>query len=139
MEVLPVAIPLQRLVERLAGTAFGELLADPKPASGGMGLTVALGQPADPAGTRIVFPMPSQRVMHLIDQPQSEIHVPLLPGQTRQAEEIAYRKGVRPQVAPRRAFGDEPGTLREAQHERDGVLSARIRHVPRLLLRALHR
>ena len=50
----------------------------------------------------------------------------------RQAEVVADRKGISPQIPPRRAVGGETGALGEARHEVDRFLDARL-HVDRNL------
>ena len=70
VEVLAVALPLEPLVERLAGLPLPQRLADPEPAERGMRLALELGQPAEPAAPCIVRTVPAQHAMHALDQLQ---------------------------------------------------------------------
>jgi hypothetical protein len=121
VEVLTIAVPLQPLVEGLVGAALGELFADPKPATGRMILPLALAQPADPSLARVVATMSSQCVMYAANQAHSQICVPLFPSRTRQAEKVANREGVCPQVALLRTFRTQPGAFRKAGHQLDSL------------------
>jgi hypothetical protein len=72
VEVLAVAVPFEALVERLAGRALGERLADPETAACRVRLAVGLGGAADPAGAAVVAAMPAEDVMNAIDDASSE-------------------------------------------------------------------
>jgi len=118
VEILAVAVPLQLLVEGIARSALGQPLADPQTAASGMGLALTLAQPTDPPDPRIVAPLPSERVMDPLDQSRGQLRVARVPRRTRQAEEVAHREGVRPEVTSLGALRGEAGAVGK------GVMSA---------------
>ena len=136
VEVLAVAVPLQALVEGLAGTPLRQAFTDAQPAPGWMPFTLVFTQSADPPRAPVIVPMPAQGVMNLVDQLQCAFRVALLAAAARQAEIVADREGVRPQVAPPGSFRCKPGTLREVIHQRDGFIDTWIGHASSLLLHA---
>ncbi len=119
----------------LARAALGQRLADAQTATGRMGLALPLAQPADPAGARVIGPIASKHVMHLVDQPEREVRVRPLARQAREPEEVTDGEGVRPQVPLRGPVRREPGPLREAPHEQGRLLD----HLPDGLLVRRHR
>jgi len=124
MEVLPVPIPLELVVEWLAWAALGELLADPQAAAGRVRLGLPGEKAAQPPALRIVGPALAQRVMHSMDQRQREVCVPRFTGRAREAEEVADRERVRPQIALPGSLGRQSGAFREARHESCGILDS---------------
>jgi hypothetical protein len=59
LEILTVALPLETLLEGLVRAALGQLLAYAQPTPGWMDLSLGSVQPAEPAVTRIIVPMPA--------------------------------------------------------------------------------
>ena len=110
MVVLPVPIPFQTFVEGLAGPPFLQLLAYPQPAYRGMQTALLLIKAADPPGSGIVVPVPSERPVHLIDELQSQILEFVVPRLLVKAQKVTDREGVGPEVAPlaHRLSGDSP-------------------------------
>ena len=72
--------------------------------------------------------MAAQGVMNLIDQPQCQRRIVMFSGGSRQAEIVADREGVCPQVAPGWTRGAQPGALRKVLHECNRLCDSRIRH-----------
>ena len=64
-----------------------------------MPVTLSIIEAADPAAARVVVAVLAQVVMHLVDQLQRKLGICLIGSYTRQAEVVADRKGIRPQVA----------------------------------------
>jgi len=91
-------------------------------------LAFALVQAADPAAPCTVGALPSERVMHLIHQPQGKRLEPFLAGCLRQTKKVADGESVRPEVPLRRALRCQPGTFCEPHHQSNGFLDTRIRH-----------
>ena len=129
MEVLAVALPLESLVERFSRRPLRQRLADAQPPARRVPLALRIAEPADPSHARVVGPMASEHVVDLIDETQCELGVALVAGGLCEAEEVADRERVRPQVPLRRLRGAEAGAFDEAQHElrglEDGSLSRR--------------
>jgi hypothetical protein len=136
VKVLAVAVPLQTFVERVAGTSLRQVFTDAKSAPGWMPFTVVLTQPADPPRALVIIPMTAQGVMNLVDQLQCAFRVALLTAGARQAELVADREGVRPQVAPPGLFGCRSGALSEVIHQHDGFIDTWIGHGSGLRLHA---
>ena len=82
------------------------------------------------AGTaaRVVGAMPAEDVMDAIDQLQRELAIPRVAGRPIQAQEVANRKSVRPEVALCRTAPAQAGALREFHHQRDNLLTTRRTH-----------
>ena len=78
-----------------------------RPPRVGWRLALLLAQTADPSGARIVGPVASENVVHLVDQLERELRVALLARRARKPEEVADREGVGPQVALLGPFGAE--------------------------------
>jgi hypothetical protein len=138
VEVLAVTLPLQSLVEVLIRAALWQIFSDPKPTTSRMEFTFMLAQPGNPPGSRVVTTMLTQRVMDLIGQSQCKFRVAFISSRLRQAEKIAHRERVCPQVALRVIPGDKSRTLREIIHESNGLFSSWIRHVFALRLQACY-
>ena len=66
--VLAVLVPFQTLIGRLVGLTFVQLFSDPQAPSGRVQLTLLLIQAADPAASWIIVAVPTEGMMHLIDQ-----------------------------------------------------------------------
>ena len=114
MEVLPVTVPFQTVVEGLAGSAFGKLLADAQAACGRMRRRGAV----EPAAAGIILAMPAQRLMDELDEAEGQARVTVVPGPARDRKQVADRERVRPQVALA-AFA-----LREPDHQPGRLLQA---------------
>jgi hypothetical protein len=117
VEVLPVALPFELIVEGLVDAALRELFANTKAARRGVLLPCRFFEPAQPSGARIVGAMLAQGVVHLIDESKSKVSVTVLPGASRKPEDVANREGVGPEVTFRRLGRSEPGPVRKARHE----------------------
>ncbi len=127
MEILPVAVPFQALVERLVLSAFGKLLSDPQAPFCRVHLTFLSGKAADPAGPRVVVPVTAKDVVHLVNETQSQIPVCLVMRLAEKFEVVAHRKRIRPQVALRMGSGrGKPGQAGKVQHDLFDKRSGRV-------------
>ena len=104
VEVLPVAVPLEPRIEGLVRTPLGEWLADAKTPAGRMlGARVA-----EPALARVVLAVLAEHLVDSLDELQGSLAVRLISGRPREAEAVADREGVGPEIAPaaRRPLGE---------------------------------
>jgi hypothetical protein len=117
VKVLAVAIPLQPLVERHAQSALGQRLTDAQSAARRVIFGVPPVEAAQPTMAVVVGAMPSQDVMHLIDEPQRQFPVSGLTGDASETEKVADGESIGPEIAPRRSLPAHAGALRETQHD----------------------
>jgi hypothetical protein len=96
MVILPVLIPFEALVKWLARLAFVQSLPDPQAAQGRMQLTLLLFETTDPALPWIVFAVPAEDMMHLVNETQGKIPVCIVTRPLEEFEIIAHRKRIRP-------------------------------------------
>jgi hypothetical protein len=73
----------------------------------------------EPALPGLVVAVPAEGVMHLVDEAKGEVD-------PSQAEEVADREGVGPEIAFGRPPGGEAGPLGERQHQLEGFGGAPI-------------
>ena len=118
--------PSEAFLDNRAGSSLRQCLADPQPAARRMRRAVCLREPADPAASRVVAAMTTERVVHVIDERQRERLIARLAGRLREPEEVANRECVGPQIPPLRGRPSDPRTLGEPQHQLDHVRRAAI-------------
>ena len=117
--VLPVLIPFQALVGRFVRPPFVQPLADPQAAPRRVQLALGFVQSADPAAAGIIGTVAAKDVMHLVDELQGEITPHPVIGLSEQFQQVAERKGIRPEIPPWRfPRGRKPGDGRIIQHDR---------------------
>ena len=73
VEVLPVAVPFEALVERLAFAPLGQLLADAQAAAGRVLLALRVGEPLIQPVREVVGAVAAEHVVHAVDQPQRAV------------------------------------------------------------------
>jgi hypothetical protein len=78
-------------------------------------------EPADPSGSRIVAPVATEHVMHLIDQSKSEVCISGLASVSSERDEVAHGECVGPKVAPRTGGAAETAAFGELHHERTSL------------------
>lgn len=127
VEVLAVALPFESFIERLAGAALGQRLADAQPGTGRMVLVCLAVRAAQPAAAGIVGAEMSQYRVHLLDRASGERSESLAGAGLGQALEVAGGERVGPQVARRRGVALQPAAPGETLHEpgRGGVVGGR--------------
>ena len=64
----------------------------------------------------VVRPVAAKDLMHPVHEAECQLQVPALLGEARQVQEVADRKGVRPEVASLSAEGLESRTRGEGHH-----------------------
>lgn len=120
MKVLAFSVPLEALVEGLAGRPLRQRLADAQPAARRMKRALVIIESTQPAATRVIGPVPPEHRVHLIDEVERELAVMRVAGAPGEREEIADGEGVRPEVAARWLARREPRARREAQPQLGG-------------------
>ena len=73
VEVLAVALPLESLVEGLAWCALGQGLPDPEAAASRLGFSLLVCETADPSSAAVVGAMPTENVVHAMDQLERQL------------------------------------------------------------------
>ena len=126
VEVLPVTIPLEPLVERLVGSALRQRLADAQATTRGVSVSRSAGQPADPTGAVVVGAMATEDVMHMTDQLERQLRKARIPRLAGESQEIADGERIGPQVTLLRPLGGEARTLGEPRHQLDRVFGVRF-------------
>jgi hypothetical protein len=94
--VLPIAIPFQLFIVGFIGPALVHSLADSQPAARGVCFSLFLTETADPAYPWVVFAVPSEDVVNLIDETQGELFITLVARLLVKGEEIADGERVCP-------------------------------------------
>jgi hypothetical protein len=102
MVILPVPVPFQAFVRRLATSAFVQLLADPEPSPCRMNLPFIRVESADPTHPRAVLTMSTKCMMHLVYESQRKSTEIFITGPAEKFEKVAYSERIGPKVAPRR-------------------------------------
>jgi hypothetical protein len=74
----------------------------------------------------LVTTMTSELVVHLIDEPESQLSVWFVAGLSRERKEVANREGIRPEIAPRWMALRQTRPLCELHHQLDRVGHARL-------------
>jgi len=100
--VLPIPVPFEPLIERFARHAFVQFFPNPEAPNGRMQFALLLMQAADPAFPRVVFTVPAEDMVHLVDKAQCKVPVCCIICPVIQFKVVAYRKRIRPQVSSRR-------------------------------------
>jgi hypothetical protein len=109
MEVLTILVPLELRIRRLVRSALIQRLADAEATAGGMPLALFVGQAADPTLPWVVISMATQDMMHLVDKFPCEAQITvLLAGLPSEAEEVADRERVGPEIAARLRLPETP-------------------------------
>ena len=131
MVILPVAVPLELLIERFVGPSLGKRFPYPEAAPGRVRLAFRFGKTADPAGSWIVLAVPAEGVVHQVDEPEGEVAIGRVTRPAREFEVVADRIGVRPEVAPRAVVRwVKPGPGGKLRHEvADGWGGHALRHL----------
>ncbi len=96
MIVLSIPIPFQSFVQGIGRPPFVHLFPDPQAPLRGVHCALLLIQAADPAGSGVVFTVPAEYGMNLIDEVHCEMRIFLLACVTRKSQEVAHGKRVSP-------------------------------------------
>jgi len=99
--ILPVPLPLEPLVERLAAPAFGERFADTEAPDRRVYFALPVGEAADPARSPVVGAVPAEGVVHLTNEAEGEVPIGLFLRPVVEFDVVADRIRIGPEVAPR--------------------------------------
>jgi hypothetical protein len=121
VEILAVLLPLQLPVTCFFRPPLGQLLADSQPAHCWVGASLCFLETTDPSGPGIVVAMSAKYLVDLVYQAKGKGPVNILPCPFMEFQKVAHRKGIGPQVAPRRALSREPSIFGEFVHDFHGT------------------
>src|SRR2546423_1177878 len=125
MEILPIPVPLDALVERSCCSALIERLADAQASLSRMRFSFRFGEPTDPAPGRAARAMATEDAMHAIDESQRELEIAVFAGRAREAEKVGDGERIGPQIASLWSVRLETGSFRKLCHQFDSQSDAR--------------